>query len=231
MQTELDSYRRKAIEEEHDTFGFPRVCGMPPSAYATTKLPENLEECEEMLSDLYYLIGDITTQLENASLAWSLRKLEESDFNKLLQKEKENLAWRINANHKRRLLRQQLCLLTKWKEHNKQKQKTELEKLSCSLNKVVEELEQLKRKHYTNSKLTSKLKKTNERFDNEIQYLVNFVARALWTIATGGSLSYLLESLGFVKDQLEKNDKWGSCINPPRDSCAEETCAGETVSS
>ena len=245
MQIELESYRRKVAEEEHDTFGFPRVCGMPPSAYASTKLPENLEECEEMLHDLYYLIGDITTQLDNSSLAWRLRKLEETDPNRLLQAEKESLAWRINAKHKRRMLRQQICLLTKWKEYNKGRQKTELEKLSCSLNTAVEDLEQLKRKHKhlraehsslkneILARLTSqenKLKKHSEHYNNELQYLAKFVARALWTIATGGSLSYLLEPLGFVKERLDKDLQWGSSINPPRTSSADETCEVETVS-
>ena len=245
MQTELDTYRRKVVEEEHDTFGFPRVSGMPPQAYACTKLPENLEECEEMLYDLYYIIGDITTQLENASLAWKLRRLEEGNSDSLLQEEKEGLTWRLNANHKRRMLRQQLCLLTKWKEHNTKKQKTEIEKLSCSLNTAVEQLEQLKRKHkslssehnsFRNETLVrlysneNKLKKQNEHYNNEFSYLLKFVARALWVIATGGSLSYVLESLSFVKDQLEKDSKWGSFINPPRTSNADETSGVETVS-
>lgn len=238
MQIELESYRRKVEEEQHDTFGFPRVTGMPPSAYASTKLPESLEECEEMLQDLYYLIGDITTQLENSSLAWRLRKLEETDPDKLLEVEKESLAWRVNANYKRRMLRQQLCLLRKWKEHNREKQKTELEKLSCSLNIAIEDLEQLKKKHNslkseTLARLTSnenKLKKQGEHRDKVFFFLLRFVARALWTIATGGSLSYLLEPLGFVKESLERDPQWGSSLNPPKTSSADENCEAEAVS-
>lgn len=225
MQEDLQSYRREVVEEQHDTYGFPRVWGMPPIVYETTKLPSSLEECEEMLSDLYFVIGDITAQIETAILAWKsgeLKGLTEDTS-------AERLDWRRSAIHKRRMLRQQMCILTKWKVVNSPDKKVKIEQLDKSINMILDELETLKQGQITsNTRINNwesslKVERAHRyKLDEDQNYFRSFVLRSIWLLASKFKLRELEQTLNFVPSTVLKNPTWGRLLNPIREKRKEE---------
>lgn len=224
MLDDLQSYRRAVAEEQHDTYGFPRVCGMPPIVYQTTKLPVSMKECDEMLAELYFMIGDISAQIETAKLAWKLGEIRaESPV------DEERLEWRIHAIHKRRILRQQACLLKKWKEAHEQPKEVRLDQLDKSINQILEELETLKS---SNKVINTRINDFNARLkaekDHRVKleedntYFRSFMLRAMWTLVSKFKLRELELALSFVPNTILHNPAWGRLLNPMREKRKEQ---------